>query len=606
MKSVALVCMLPLLALAKPPLPQPLRLPPGLLQTLPVVEKSSYFGDAVRIADCPDPENLPFGTCSNVLFGGPAIYQSHLSGLVEIRFWPPVRGKAHFEIVHPGNLRGENTRMRAPLTYAFPVRENFVFDSLGGVSEGDLDLVTGEVTNFEYKVNFFNSFYNALAAANPRLRGTAFRFPGIYGSSGLVFEQRPDGLLDVTFRGSTFLPLSDNVDGDPVRIPLPMCGPGLRCSTIFGPGTSLHPHIHWSTKEPAGAPCGDRCPDLPPNTLQVYTVNSTHSAVADDFYVNVPALGGNAASARSHLQGQVQVQFGEPSGGTIPVLLSLLPPAGLLAEPPESPLSVLGITLGLFGHDGRLAFPKLTYDFENVLMLDDPLELSVSAVDLETGRFIGNPLFRGFFVQTLLLNILEQNNGAIPPVSFPYRGPASFERGAGGQTVFRFDSDFFLPFADFTWPHPSYERARAFVAGPDSELNPILRIQAVLPASTSRAVLSGSRADVTSQLGDRFSYSYSIPCDARGRNGSFEYTNQAAGDRGGTFRMENLASARCFLQRGAEGEPDTVVFSGFGTWSKDGDRHFAAVQVTGSYVSIQIDGGLTSNANTPTAEAPRP
>lgn len=52
----------------------------------------------------------------------------------------------------------------------------------------------------------------------------------------------------------------------------------------------------------------------------------------------------------------------------------------------------------------------------------------------------------------------------------------------------------------------------------------------------------------------------------------------------------------------AIGDADTVSFTAFGSWSKDQDLHVATVQISTApdepYVSIQIDGGLTSNVNT--------
>ena len=48
------------------PLPEPLRLPAGLTETLPLDKTGSYFGDAIRVVDCPDdPPDRPFGLCSN-------------------------------------------------------------------------------------------------------------------------------------------------------------------------------------------------------------------------------------------------------------------------------------------------------------------------------------------------------------------------------------------------------------------------------------------------------------------------------------------------------------------------------------------------------------
>ena len=34
------------------PLPEPLRLPAGLTETLPLDKTGSYFGDAIRVVDC--------------------------------------------------------------------------------------------------------------------------------------------------------------------------------------------------------------------------------------------------------------------------------------------------------------------------------------------------------------------------------------------------------------------------------------------------------------------------------------------------------------------------------------------------------------------------
>ena len=43
---------------------------------------------------------------------------------------------------------------------------------------------------------------------------------------------------------------------------------------------------------------------------------------------------------------------------------------------------------------------------------------------------------------------------------------------------------------------------------------------------------------------------------------------------------------------------DTLVFTGYGTWSKDDDRHLATVQISvapdAPFVGIQIDGTLSN------------
>ena len=53
-----------------PPLPTPLVLPPGNDEVLPIATSSSYLGDAIRVVDCPNAADEPFGTCGNLDFGG--------------------------------------------------------------------------------------------------------------------------------------------------------------------------------------------------------------------------------------------------------------------------------------------------------------------------------------------------------------------------------------------------------------------------------------------------------------------------------------------------------------------------------------------------------
>ncbi|PYT23161.1 MAG: hypothetical protein DMG57_32910 [Acidobacteria bacterium] len=592
-----------------------LTLPPGLVEILPVSKAGSYYGDAVRIVDCPQDKDNPFGSCGNVLFGGLAMYDSHLGGSIQIRFFPPLANVSHFEIIHPDNLRGDDSLMKAPQVYQFPIRQGFILDQLDGVSSGDLDLITGTVTNLVFRLNFSNTFYLGLANVNPALKASAFAFPGAAGSARAEFTQRPDGLLDFTFYGSTFLPLGSNISGDPVRIPMPFTGPAFEIGSIQAPGTSLHPHIRISTKDPDGTECGVNCPKIPFNTIQQFTINSQSSTVADRFNLNVPQLGypGNA-TAQSHLQGRVQIQFGDRSGDTVPFGVSLLVPEALLANPPASPLPLPpGFSLGALGHDEDLKFPALTYRFQSVVMSDDNFDISVAALNLKTGEVLGGLLYKGVFVQTLLLQVLFQNNGRIAPGSFPYRGPASFENGPNGEMVFRYQGDSFLPFEGFIWPSPDFTTAaHSFLAGPGSLLNPRLGLQAMLIGDTPQALKSGSAESIHSSIGDTFSYSYSIPCDGAGKPGSFEYTNGNS-STGGTFKMEGFASVNCLNSRTStlsRGDYDTITFSGFGTWSKDSNPHLANVQVStapaSSYVTIMIDGGLTSQANTRSAQEPIP
>jgi hypothetical protein len=606
---------------AQTPLSVPLQLPPGGMEVLQVDTAGSYMGDAVRIVDCPNDADNPFGVCGNVIFGGLGLWNSHLTGVIQIRFNPPVNNISHFEISHPFNLRGNDTTMTAPQLYQMGVISNILLDSFNDYSSGDLNLVTGEVTNLQYKVIFFNYWYALFGQANPNLKPGVFEFPGIYGSvsgqsalgstpgTAAVFEQRLDGLLDFTFYGSTFLPLGNNINGDPVRLPMPFCGPLINCGTIQVPGMSLHPHLRITTKKSLDPPCGDSCIQAPFNSVQEFTLNSRFSSIGDDFLLNIPLLGGTAVG-RSQMQGRIQVQFGTQDGDFVPVAFNALPPAGLLVPPPPFPIT--GLSLGFLGHDEKLRFPNLTYSVTGVAITDDPFDVAVGELNLKTGRLVGGLRWRSFWNQDLLNAILVQNNGRIPPQSFQLQGPAFFQKGPNQESLFRFDAIEVRPFSTFTFPSPDLNPATAFRAGAGSVLTPFFKMQGAAPSDKPLAVMSGSQNNVLASFGDTFSLSYSIPCDPAGKSAAFTYTNSNA-TTGGTFTMQNLVSVACInslTSTQSSGGYDTVTFTGFGTWSKDKNPHVANVQVSTApdapYVSILIDGGQLSNVNTKPPQIPIP
>jgi hypothetical protein len=601
------------LAAQRPPLPVPLRLPPGRVQILPIDKAGSFMGDAIRVVDCPEDDDNPFGTCGNVLFGGVGLYNSHLTGSIVIRFSEPVGNITRFEISHPGNLTGDDVLMRMPQLYSFLVNDGAIIDAFDRYSEGDLNLLTGEITNLRYTVNFFNLFYYALGLVNPRLKPPPFTFPGTYGSAEAKFEQRSDGLLDFTFYGSTFLPLGNNIEGTPVRLPLPFCGPVMQCGSIQVPGMSLHPHLRITTKRTPEAPaCGSKCPDITPNTVVELTLNSRFSSIGDNFTLNVPLLQG-PATGRSQMQGRIQVQFGERNGDYIPVALSAMPPSALMVPPPEFPIA--GLSLGFLGHDEKLVFPGASYDVTGVAITDDPFDIPVGELNAKTGQFVGDVLWRTFWNTSLILTIVEQNTPRLLPQSFLLRGPASFEKGPNSSLVFRYRGDEYRPFDGFTWPSPDLVAARGIIAGPGSLLDPFFFMQAVSTRDNPTATMSGSESNVLSSYGERFSYNFSVPCDAAGKAATFEYDNQASGSTGGRFVMDNLASVTCFNSMAStnpEGNYDSIAFTGFGSWSKDADDglHLATVTISQApnarYVSILIDGGTESNVNTKPPATPEP
>lgn len=589
-----------------PPLPEPLRLPPGLEQTLPLNKTNSFFGDAFRVVDCPDDRDGPFGTCGNQLFGGLAMTDSHLTGNIRIKFYPPVNNISRFE-VYISQLTGDDSILLAPADYQFPLRNWLVTEAPPRVSSGELDLISGGVRNLEVSVLVSNTGLFAVGNVNPKLAPPTVIFPGIRGHAWAEFRQRPDGLLDFWFRGSTFLPLGRDIGGDPVRFPLPICGPRLNCASVIARGTSLHPHLYLSTAEPEGEPCGDKCPDIPAGQMQQYTISTVASAFGDDFNIDNPRLGG-IGPGRSHLQGRLQIQWGPVCGDTIPFQVTSLVPEGLLAVPPESDILGRGPLPGLIGQEEFLRFPLVTYRLQRVVFVDEPYNFPQGAVHLKTGRVIGKMVYPAFYGQNLADVLFRQNEPRIDRVPFfLIADRAGFEKLPDGNTVFRYSGEHQRSFATFLFPSPDFRRENAFLAGPNAALDLFLRLRAVSTGAPSRAVRTGGANDVISSVGERFSYRYSIPCDGAGA-ASFEYANASAG----IFRLTRLASVTCFA--------DTVTFNAFGTWSLDDTGalpRFATVQISTSasepYVGILVyknpdatDNVILSGANTKPPEKPTP
>jgi len=477
-----------------------------------------------------------------------------------------------------------------------------------------------------------NSAIDILLDANPKIDRPVVAFPGIRGSTWARFEQRPDGLLDFTFRGSTFLALGKTAQGDIIRFPMPFCNP-LHCASIPARGTSLHPHLYLSTKEPEGHPCAPNCPEIPTNTIREFTVFTQASSFGDDFDLHIPELGG-PAEGRSHLLGRLQIQFGPQTGDTVPFVINGLVPEGLIAKPPDSLLGGAFVP-NLIGQNEILKFPKLTYKLNKVALVDEPFDIIHGAVNLNTGRVIGEMVYPSFFAQALATALFEQNDGRIEPIAFPVRAlqplpgePATnyalFEKGVNDQLVFRFSGQHKRTFFTYRFPSPDLIKANSFLANsPFSTLDLFLRLQAVETVDTPRVRLTGGQTNLTSSLGDHFSYSYSFPCKPSGESFSFEYTNFNSGTSGGTFTMKRLAAVRCFNSRNSTlppGDYDTVSFSGFGTWSKDGPDdapRFATGQISiapgASYFGVMVfqdpdenDDVVLSSANTKPAEKPIP
>jgi len=319
---------------------------------------------------------------------------------------------------------------------------------------------------------------------------------------------------------------------------------------------------------------------------------------------------GGEATGRSQLLGRVEVQFGERFGDSVSVAVTCFSPGGIMLSP-NPPPSLLTESFpgrlfgGLQGHNETLRFPKLSYALTNVYCLDDPFDLSVGAVNLKSGRLLNELLHRGLIGQDLFFALLEVEPRT-PKESFQFRGPALFEADSKGQLVFRFKGQVTIPYPE-TFLFPAPDLKNGFAAGPGSILDPFLWIQAVDEGEEAGFSKKGGKDDVTSSNGESFSYKYNVS-NQPGVRSAFEYVNHSQET---SFTMHRLTWVGFMNSRTStvkDGNYDTLSFTGFGTWSKDLEPvpRLANVQVSTSrqtpYVSIQIDGGFTSNVNTKPAE----
>ncbi len=146
--------------------PARLRLPPDLEMVLPLARRRSYHGDAIRVVDCRDAATARFGSCADVAFGGPVLFDSHLSGAIRIRFSPPQGNLTRFELTFEP-LAGDDGVLSAPMFFRWPVRQCRVVCEPDVISGGTLDLATGEVGDLHVAVRYLNSALQALVGVNP-------------------------------------------------------------------------------------------------------------------------------------------------------------------------------------------------------------------------------------------------------------------------------------------------------------------------------------------------------------------------------------------------------------------------------------------------------
>src|SRR5262249_5550581 len=152
-----------------------------------------------------------------------------------------------------------------------------------------------------------------------------------------------------------------------------------------------------------------------------------------------------------------------------------------------------------------------TYFLDAVNLIDDPFDLAVGAVDLRSGAVIGDLLHRAFIAQNLFYALVRVEPRT-PQSSFFFRGPVSFELGANGRAVYRFNGVGHIPYPE-GFLSPSPDLTTPYRAGPDSALDPFMRVQAMYGVAPPPGGAYGGADDVLASNGNRFSFRYRIPAD---------------------------------------------------------------------------------------------
>jgi hypothetical protein len=585
-----------------------LRLPPGLEQVLPVDLDHSYFGDALVAQHCRAPSEIEWTSCEMLYFRGLAMMDSHLSGYLRIKFGPPVGDWTTFQVSLEGGLVGTDAVLAAPVFFRMPGKQQLVGDVPGLVSSGRLNLRTGQVDHtpgaLNIYVNFFNSAIFALVRVNPNFPTAPLSFPGQYGSATASFEQRPDGKLDFTFYGSTFVPL-----GAGSFFPLNFCGPSREFASIPASGMAIHPHFSLTTKASAAEESTGTA-DIPYNTIQEFTLFTPASSFGDLFTLSAPQLGGPALG-RSRLLGRMQIQFGPQSGNSVPIVVSTTVPGGILTPLGPTPLQQLfpgRLTPGPDGFYENLRFPLRTYSLNDLSVLDDPFDLAVGALDIRNGRTLQPLLHRGFINQDLLFALVRVEPRT-PKASFFFRGPGTFNGDRNGQ-VFSFFGSVHIPYessylasggasqAPLAFPDPNL--ATSFPVTGGGSLDPYLWLWGIRNSVVADYSATGHYERLVSSRGEVFSYHFTIHGSSGPARATFYYENHA---QQGKFHMHSVAWTDYGRASGSY-RIDTVSFSGFGVWSMNGVEQVTQVAAQFfttpgvSYVGIQIGpGGEISNVN---------
>lgn len=590
-------------------LPQRLVLPHGLTQEIELDPAGSYFGDGIAATNCESSADAQFDGAGQTIFGGLAMVDSHLRGSLRFEFAPIGPNRASFRLRFE-KLRGDDAVLAAPVLFRMAFQNAGVssYPAPADISTGEVDLTSGFVSKLRLYARFDAIALQTLVGVNPHFPSTPLSFvtldaatsPLEYSSAMARFEQRADGKLDFTFYGARFVPL-----GPGTRWPLNFGGPDGDVSLIPANGTVMHPHLRLTTKA-VDRPSVLHPPVLPANCVRELTFHTHNTAFGDGFDLRVPDLGG-PATGRSHIMGRAVIQFGIPSGGTIPVAIRHLPPGGVFSQAYPSPISdafPVRLGPGPRGYDQKLRYPRATFTMEKISLPDDPFDIAMAAVDLKTGHVFSDYLHRAFIEQDVI-NALLRIEPRVRHTSFFFRGPAVFASTKTGSFMFRFLGEELLPYpAGLAYPQPDF--TNSFYATLGATLRPYTWVRAIEDADSHDFVAEGNLQHLVAANRDDFSVEYRIAANPSKHKVFFRYQNNT---QIGSFELHNLAWVGFSNSAGSPAASagfDTVTFSGFGIWEKNSVRSVeqVAVQIWDNpgnklspYVGIQVSTGEVSSVD---------
>jgi uncharacterized protein (TIGR03437 family) len=157
---------------------------------------------SMRLAGALNPAESQFG---DEFYNFPAVFQgrahpgaTYQSGRIEFHFSPPVNNIAHFTLVYDGV--GTDDGIVFPGGQTYDLLDNRVFNNPLLVNEGDLNLKTGEVTNFGIHSIFRNS---TIARVTKNIRipfGFVSDYPPVSLPIPLPFSDEPEISTSASFK----------------------------------------------------------------------------------------------------------------------------------------------------------------------------------------------------------------------------------------------------------------------------------------------------------------------------------------------------------------------------------------------------------------------